>query len=347
MKFQEVCELDPSFKVILPKGLEVKIEGFTSFKLPKANNVIFIKNFNFFKLLCCAILNTSNNEWINTGVIFSESYLNEVKNQKEFEEISERVRFIGSVNDVDHSMSFWSKKLHDNYLANYNLVKDGRELESCDIGIDVSIAANTFIGDKCIIGDNVLIHAGSSIMAGSEIGNGCVIFPNVTIYPNVKIGKNVIIHAGVVIGSDGFGYNFINGVHEKVWHLGGVIVEDNVEIGSNTTIDAGTIYPTKIDSGVIIDNQVLIAHNCYVGKGAVICGQAGMAGSSSVLDYSILGGKVSINNDIIVGKQCKIAALSGVTRSWPDGSVIAGHPARLKKEWVKGTVRFWKDIKES
>jgi len=174
------------------------------------------------------------------------------------------------------------------------------------------------------------------LMAGSEVGDGTIIFPNVVIYPLVKIGKSVRIHAGSIIGGDGFGYHFFNGAHQKIWHVGGVIIEDEVELGAHVTIDCGTFSPTFIGAGSKLDDQVHVAHNCYVGKGVILCGQVGMAGSSTVLDYSIIGGKTAITNDIVIGKQCKVAGMAGVSQDWPDGSIIAGHPARKLNEWLRG-----------
>ena len=173
-------------------------------------------------------------------------------------------------------------------------------------------------------------------MSGVEIHEGTEIFPNTVVYRNVKIGKHVRIHGNCTIGADGFGYNFKNGEHLKVWHMGSVIIHDHVEIGAGTCIDSGTFSPTIIGAGSKIDNLVQIGHNCRLGKGVILCGQSGLAGSCSLGDYVVLGGKAAVGNGVTVGKASQIAGNAGVISNIGDGVVVGGFPARDIKEWMKG-----------
>ena len=179
---------------------------------------------------------------------------------------------------------------------------------------------------------------GTVILPHSEIGDNTKIFSNVSIYPFTKIGKNCRIHSGTVIGSDGFGYTFHQGNHVKIWHMGGVDIRDDVEIGSNSSVDAGTFSPTIIGSGTRIDNLVQIAHNVKLGRGCVICGQAGIAGSAVLEDYVVMGGRAAVGPDSFIGMGTQIAGGAKVNESanWPAGSKLGGHPAKDLKEWMKG-----------
>lgn len=165
---------------------------------------------------------------------------------------------------------------------------------------------------------------------------GSEIFSNVVVYRNVKIGKSVRIHANCSIGSDGFGYNFFKGQHLKVWHMGSVIIEDQVEIGANSCIDGGTFSPTVIGHGTKIDNQVQIGHNCRLGRGVIMCGQSGLAGSCIIGDYTVMGGRAAVAPGIIIGKAAQVAGNAGVISNVGDGEVVGGFPARDIKEWMKG-----------
>lgn len=234
------------------------------------------------------------------------------------------------------SLSKISKYFYDQKVGSLNFQVDGRKLSTTNIHPSSRIAENVFIGDNVTIGEDVVIMPGVSILPNCEIGEGTVIYPNVSICSNTKIGKFCRIHAGTVIGSDGFGYNFFQGVHLKVWHFGGVVIKDHVEFGSNCTVDQGTFSPTIIGEGSKLDNQVHIAHNVKLGRAVILCGQVGIAGSSSVGDYTVFGGKAGLSDGVSIGAKSQVAGACMVTTNWEDGSVLGGHPARPLNEWMRG-----------
>src|SRR5690606_14999477 len=149
--------------------------------------------------------------------------------------------------------------------------------------------------------DDSIIHSGVSILAGSRIGAGCTLFPNVVLYEGTLVGNRVIIHANTTIGAYGFGYATVNGRHQLSAQLGHVELEDDVEIGAGTTIDRGTYDPTVIGEGTKIDDQVMVAHNCRIGKHNLLCSQVGIAGSCTTGDYVVMAGQVGIRDHVHIG----------------------------------------------
>jgi UDP-3-O-[3-hydroxymyristoyl] glucosamine N-acyltransferase len=188
------------------------------------------------------------------------------------------------------------------------------------------------------IGDDVQCKAGCVIYPGAYIGAGCRLGENVTIYPNavlydgVTIGDRVIIHAAAVIGSDGFGYRFQQGRFQKIPHTGTVIIEDDVEVGAGTTIDRGMVGATVIGAGTKLDNQVMIAHNCRIGKHNAFASQVGIAGSTTSGDYVRCGGQAGISDHSHLGTGCSIGAKAGLFGTVPDGAEYQGCPAGPAKE---------------
>ena len=228
-----------------------------------------------------------------------------------------------------------SKVFYDEQREGEHYLADGRQLGTVEIDPTVEISPGVFIGERVILHEGVKVLPGSVIMSDVEIGKNTVIFPRVTIYPKTKIGKNNIIHAGTVIGSDGFGYHFAHGSHQKIWHIGSVIIEDNIEIGSNTTIDRGTFGNTVIESESKIDNLVHVGHNCHVKNGTVICALTGLAGSVTLGEFSMLGGQAAVAPGVTIGKQCQVGGQAGVMKSIPDKSVVDGTPARPLREHLR------------
>jgi len=209
-------------------------------------------------------------------------------------------------------------------------------------GSDISVYPFAFIGDDVSLGDRAIIFPGVYIGKGVSIGDDSVIHPNVTIRENVVIGKKVIIHSGTVIGADGFGYTLEKGEHYKIPQIGGVIIEDNVEIGSNVSIDRGTTGNTVIGQGTKIDNLVQIAHNVSIGKKCIIVSQVGISGSVEIGDGVVLAGQVGVKDHVKIGAGAVAAGQSGITRNIPEGQVYSGMPAIPHKTWLRAQSMFAK-----
>jgi len=200
--------------------------------------------------------------------------------------------------------------------------------DAARIGKNVWVGPHATIEEGVVIEDRVIIEANSAIMKNCEIGEFCHIYPNVTLYENVKLGRNVILHSGAVIGSDGFGYMKDKGKIYKFPQLGKVIIGDDVEIGSNTTIDRGSLSDTVIGAGTKIDNLCQIAHNVKIGKNVLMAGQCGISGSTTIGDNVTMGGQVGIVDNISIGDNVTIGAKSAVIGSIEKNSVVWGMPAR-------------------
>ncbi len=207
---------------------------------------------------------------------------------------------------------------------------------SAKLGKDVSIGAFSIIGDNTKIGDNTVIFPLVSIYPGAKVGRQCLIHSHTSLRENIRIGSHVIIHNGCVIGADGFG--FLQGKdksHIKIPQTGTVIIEDNVEIGANTTIDRAALGKTVIRKGTKIDNLVQVAHNVEIGKNSILVAQAGIAGSSRTGKNVIMSGQVGISDHVNIGDNVIIAAKSGVTKDIPENSMVAGIPHLDIMEWRK------------
>jgi UDP-3-O-[3-hydroxymyristoyl] glucosamine N-acyltransferase len=212
-------------------------------------------------------------------------------------------------------------------------VSPGRH-ESAVIDSTAQIAADASIGPFCRIGQEARVGARTRILFGSfigdrvAIGEDCLIFPNVTIREGCEIGDRVILHAGVVIGADGFGYQWDGKRHVKVPQIGKVVVEDDVEIGANSAVDRATTGITRVGRGTKIDNLVQVGHNCVIGKNSILAGQVGLAGSTILGEGVIVGGQAGFMGHIEIGDRVSIAAQAGVTHSLPAGMAVSGYPAR-------------------
>ena len=209
-------------------------------------------------------------------------------------------------------------------------------------GRDITIYPHVHIEDNVSLGDNIIIYPFTFIGANSFIGDNTIIYPNVTIREKTKIGCRVIVHSGAVIGSDGFGFVKYKGVHNKIPQVGGVIIEDDVEIGANTAIDRATIGNTVIKRGTKIDNLVQIAHNVTIGEDCILAGQAGVAGSSQIGNSVTLAGQAGVTGHISIGDNVTVAGKAGVTRDIKDDQTISGMPAIPRMEWLKAMAIFEK-----
>lgn len=207
---------------------------------------------------------------------------------------------------------------------------------SAKIGKNVAIGKNVVISDGCVIGDNTKIFHNTTLFENVEIGNDCLIFSNITIRENSKIGNRVIIHSGTVIGSDGFGYHKDESGHYiKIPQIGNVIIEDDVEIGSNVSIDRAAMGSTIIKKGVKLDNLIQVAHNVIVGENTAISAQSGISGSSKIGKNCILAGQVGVADHIEISDGVIIMARSGVSKNITKPGFYFGAPAKEHRTAMK------------
>ncbi|MDD7409902.1 UDP-3-O-(3-hydroxymyristoyl)glucosamine N-acyltransferase [Fusobacterium gastrosuis] len=207
--------------------------------------------------------------------------------------------------------------------------------DSAKIGKNCNIAQNVYIGHDVEIGNNVTIYPNSTICEGTKIGSNTIIYSNVSIREFVEIGENCVIQPGAVIGSDGFGFIKVNGNNQKIDQIGSVVIEDNVEIGANTTIDRGAIGDTIIRKYTKIDNLVQIAHNDVIGENCLIISQVGIAGSTTVGNNVTLAGQVGVSGHITIGDNVVVGAKSGVSGNVEPNQILSGYPLVDHKEDLK------------
>lgn len=200
------------------------------------------------------------------------------------------------------------------------------------IGPDVDVYPGAYIGDDVQIGAGSTVYPGVRIMAHCHIGQQVTLFPNVVLYENTRVGDRVILHAGAVIGAYGFGYTTIQGRHQRAAQLGYVEIGSDVEIGACSTVDRGTYGPTTIGEGTKIDNQVMIAHNCQIGRHNLLCSHVGIAGSCTTGDYVVMAGQVGIGDHIHIGHHVTLGAKAGVMHDIRDGESHVGIPATPVRE---------------
>jgi UDP-3-O-[3-hydroxymyristoyl] glucosamine N-acyltransferase len=210
------------------------------------------------------------------------------------------------------------------------------------IGDRVAIGPYVVIGDGARIGAGAALDAHVVVGAGVTIGDECHVYPGVTLYSGTSLGARVRVHAGVRLGSDGFGYVFRGGVHDKIPHVGRCVVEDDVEIGANTTIDRGSIDDTVIGAGTKIDNLVHVAHNVRIGRLCLIMAQVGIAGSVRVEDGCILAGQAGIAGHHTIGRGARLAAQAGAFGDVPAGETWSGYPARPHREALRAQAAMFR-----
>ena len=213
---------------------------------------------------------------------------------------------------------------------------------SATIGEDVYIGPFVYIGENAVIGNNTIIEANTSIGDNATIGSNCLLYNNVTIYHDCKVGNRCILHAGSVVGSDGFGFAPGANGYEKIPQIGIAILEDDVEIGANTCIDRATMGATIIKRGVKLDNMVQVAHNVIIDEHTVMAAQCGVAGSTKVGNWCMVGGQAGISGHIKIGNQVKVGGHSGVTNNVQDGKAVMGFPAFEHTQFARAAVIFKK-----
>ena len=211
------------------------------------------------------------------------------------------------------------------------------------LGRDVSIGPFSSIGRGARVGDRTVIHPNVFIGDGAVVGDDCIIHSHVAVRERVTLGNRVIVQNGAVIGADGYGFvKRPDGTHQKIPQTASVVVEDDVEIGANTTIDRPAVGETRIRAGAKIDNLVQIGHGVTVGRNTLLAAQVGIAGSTTIGDNVTLAGQVGVAGHVTVGNGASAVGQSGITNSVPDGTFVSGYPAIENKEWLKSSVIFKK-----
>jgi UDP-3-O-[3-hydroxymyristoyl] glucosamine N-acyltransferase len=215
--------------------------------------------------------------------------------------------------------------------------KPGDRLISSAAAIDpeARIYPGAVVGPRVTLGRGVVVHSGAVLMRDILVGEQSVIFPNATVYPRVRIGKRCVIHGGAVLGADGFGFAFHEGRYHKIPQVGGVVLEDDVEVGANTAVDAGTLSPTVVGEGTKLDDLVMVAHNVRIGKHCVLTGHVGIAGSTTIGDHAVFAGQSGAVGHIRIGKGVRVTAKTGVSKDVPDGAMVSGFPSRDHRQWLK------------
>lgn len=214
--------------------------------------------------------------------------------------------------------------------------------ENSMLGNNVAVMAQVFVGRDVTIGDGTILYPHAFVGDGSVIGRDCLIHPNVTLRERTVLGNRVIVQSGAVIGGDGFGFVTVDGEHLKVPQVGNVVIEDDVEVGSNTAIDRATTGSTIIKRGTKIDNLVHIAHNDVIGEHCFIVAQTGISGSVTVGHHVTLAGQTGTAGHINIGSNSVFIGRAGITKDTPDNYFAAGMPARPHSEWLREQVSLHK-----
>ncbi len=209
------------------------------------------------------------------------------------------------------------------------------------LGADVSVGPFVAVGEGAHIGDRTVIYPNVTIGAGATVGSDCTIHSNVAIRERCTVGDRVILQNGVVIGGDGYGFvRRGDGTHEKIPQVAVVVIEDDVELGANTTVDRPAVGETRIKAGTKIDNLVQIGHGVTVGRNVLMAAQVGIAGSTDVEDDVVFGGQVGVGGHLTIGRGAIAVGQSGVTNSLDPGAFVAGYPAIDSRDWRKASVLF-------
>lgn len=205
--------------------------------------------------------------------------------------------------------------------------------EGAEIATSASVGAYVVVGRDSRIGEGVTLHPHVVIGMKCTVGEDAILYPRVVLYDHCEVGDRCILHSGVVIGSDGFGYALHEGRHEKLPHIGRVVVEEDVEIGANTTVDRGLLDETRLGAGTKIDNLVQVAHNVRLGRGCILVSQSGLSGSTRLGNGVVMAGQSGAAGHLELGDGAQVAAKSAVFKSVPSGKTVAGIPAGDAAGW--------------
>ncbi|MCF6141296.1 UDP-3-O-(3-hydroxymyristoyl)glucosamine N-acyltransferase [Flavobacterium sp. K77] len=245
---------------------------------------------------------------------------------------------------VDDAYASFTKLLE--FYNEVKLKKTGIEqpsfiAENAKLGTNTYLGAFSYIGQNVVLGDNVKIYPNCFVGDNVVIGDNCVVFAGAKIYSETSIGNNCTIHSGAIIGADGFGFApNPDGTYTKIPQIGNVVIEDNVDIGSCTTIDRATMGSTIIRKGVKLDNQIQVAHNVEIGENTVIAAQTGVAGSTKIGKNCMIGGQVGISGHLSIGNNVRIQAQSGVGRNIKDNEILQGSPTFGYNDFSKSYIHF-------
>jgi UDP-3-O-[3-hydroxymyristoyl] glucosamine N-acyltransferase len=265
------------------------------------------------------------------------------------------ITIVNNTFEPEHAITTTLIKVEDAYqsfsklLEYYNqvkLMKSGIEepsviSENVTYGENLYLGSFSYLGKNVVIGNNVKIYPNSFVGDNVTIGDNTILFAGVRIYSESVIGANCTLHSGCIIGSDGFGFApNEDGTFNKIPQIGNVILEDNVEVGANTTIDRATLGSTIIRKGVKLDNHIQIAHNVEIGENTVIAAQTGIAGSTKIGTNCMIGGQVGFAGHLVIGNNVRIQAQSGIGKNLEDGETVQGSPAFNYSDYSKSYVHF-------
>jgi len=212
---------------------------------------------------------------------------------------------------------------------------------SAVLGPDVHVGAFSWIGPGVRIGARTIVHPHVVIMTDASVGDDCLFYPHVSIRERSRLGNRVILQNGVVIGGDGYGYAPLpDGSYRKIPQNASVVLEDDVEVGANSTIDSPAVGETRIGAGTKIDNLVMVAHGVRVGRNVMLVAQVGVSGSTTIGDSVVLAGQVGVAGHLHIGSRTTATAQTGIPSSLPEGSLVSGYPAIDNREWLKSSAVF-------